>query len=154
MTPFDFAMITGLGVGGDLIPLDPDMGEWVAAWDVLLGARPPLARAGMVRYSWFEEQFRGEDPQTDEGVEQYARGFLLFLFGTTLFSNRWNTVGLYFLSALVVLPRVRSYNWGAASLTTMYGYMSSTSWLRGRLIGGYWRAWEVHDPVPLFHYFA
>ena len=110
MTPFDFAMITGLGVGGDPIPLDPDMGEWVAAWDVLLGARPPLARAGMVRYSWFEEQFRGEDPQTDEGVEQYARGFLLLLFGTTLFSNRWNTVGLYFLGALVVLQRVRFYD--------------------------------------------
>lgn len=27
MTPYDFAMITILGVRGDLIPLDPDMGE-------------------------------------------------------------------------------------------------------------------------------
>ena len=51
MTPFDFAMITGLGIGGDLIPLDPDMGEWVAAWDTLLEARPPTLRAGMVRYT-------------------------------------------------------------------------------------------------------
>ncbi|GMP81200.1 hypothetical protein CsSME_00035990 [Camellia sinensis var. sinensis] len=28
MTPYNFAMITGLGVGGDPIPLNPDMGEW------------------------------------------------------------------------------------------------------------------------------
>ncbi|GMP68946.1 hypothetical protein CsSME_00028377 [Camellia sinensis var. sinensis] len=28
MTPYDFAMITSLGVGGDLIPFDTDMGEW------------------------------------------------------------------------------------------------------------------------------
>ncbi|KAL7236579.1 hypothetical protein ACSBR1_019801 [Camellia fascicularis] len=102
MTPLDFAMITGLGVGGDPIPLDPDMGEWMVAWDALLGARPPILRAGMVRYTWFEEQYRGEDPETDEAAEQYARGFLLFLFGTTLFSNMWNTVGLYFLGALVL----------------------------------------------------
>ena len=27
MTAYDFAMITNLGIGGDLIPLDPDMGE-------------------------------------------------------------------------------------------------------------------------------
>ncbi|KAL7189845.1 hypothetical protein ACSBR1_039472 [Camellia fascicularis] len=69
ITPLDFAMITGLGVGGDPIPLDPDMGERVAAWDVLLGARPPILRAGMVRYTWFEEHYRGEDPDTDEEVE-------------------------------------------------------------------------------------
>ena len=66
MTPFSIAMITGMGVGGDPIPLDPDMGEWVAAWDTLLGARPPTLRAGMVRYTWFK---RGEDPETDEEVE-------------------------------------------------------------------------------------
>ncbi|KAL7176593.1 hypothetical protein ACSBR2_030015 [Camellia fascicularis] len=53
MTPLEFAMIAGLGVGGDLIPLDPDMGEWVAAWDALLGARPPILRAGMVEYRGF-----------------------------------------------------------------------------------------------------
>lgn len=76
-------------------------------------------------------------------MEQYARGFLLFLFGTTLFSNRWNTVGLYILSALVVLQRVHFYDWGTVGLTTFYGYMSSTSRMCGTLIGDYWRAWEL-----------
>ncbi|GMP24633.1 hypothetical protein CsSME_00001830 [Camellia sinensis var. sinensis] len=28
MTPFDFSMLTGIGVGGHPIPYDTDMGEW------------------------------------------------------------------------------------------------------------------------------
>ncbi|KAI8032895.1 hypothetical protein LOK49_LG01G03919 [Camellia lanceoleosa] len=67
----------------------------------------------------------------------------MFLFGTTLFSNRWNIIGLYLLSALVVLQRVLFYDWGGASLPTLYGYMSSTFWVCETLIGGYWRAWEL-----------
>ncbi|KAL7249857.1 hypothetical protein ACSBR1_011939 [Camellia fascicularis] len=62
----------------------------------------------------------------------------MFLLGTTLFANRWNTVGLYLLSALVTLPQVRCYDWGGAGLSTLYGYMSSTSRRRGDRIGGYW----------------
>ncbi|KAL7212342.1 hypothetical protein ACSBR2_015094 [Camellia fascicularis] len=51
MTSYDFSMITGLGVGGDLIPFDMDMDQWEAAWIYLLGARPPLYRPAIVRYS-------------------------------------------------------------------------------------------------------
>ncbi|GMP30320.1 hypothetical protein CsSME_00005038 [Camellia sinensis var. sinensis] len=54
----------------------------------------------MVRYTWFAERFRGIEPETAEETE-------------------WNTVGLYLLSALVTLPRVRFYNWGGAGLTTL-----------------------------------
>ncbi|KAF5933525.1 hypothetical protein HYC85_029696 [Camellia sinensis] len=79
MTPYDFPVITSLGVGGDVIPFDPDMEEWEAAWIELLGVRPPLFRTTMVRYSWFEEQFWGIESETVEEVEQYARGFLMFI---------------------------------------------------------------------------
>lgn len=143
MTPYDFTMITGLDIGGDPIPFDTDMGEWEAAWFELLGAHPPIYQTGMVRYTWFAEQFKGSEPETMEEMEQYARGFLMFVFGTTLFSNKWNTVGLYLLSALVTLPRVRFYNWGRAGLATLCGYMSSTSRLSEDFIGGYWRAWKL-----------
>ncbi|GMP70234.1 hypothetical protein CsSME_00029172 [Camellia sinensis var. sinensis] len=67
----------------------------------------------MVRYTWFAEQFRGTEPETIEEA-------------------KWNTVGLYLPSALVTLPRVRFYDWGRAGLTTLYGYMSSTSHWWGR----------------------
>lgn len=42
MTPYDFAMLTGVEVGGNSIPYNMDMGEWEATWLHLLGARPPL----------------------------------------------------------------------------------------------------------------
>ena len=30
MTPYDFTMLTGIGVGGDLTPFDTEMDEWYA----------------------------------------------------------------------------------------------------------------------------
>ena len=112
----------------------------------LLGAHPPVDRvSGRVRYTWFSSHFRRAEmvPETPEETEQYARGFLMFLFGTTLFADRGNTIGLYLLSALVDLSQVRRYDWGGAGLATLYFYMSATSRGRGDLLGGYWRAWEV-----------
>ncbi|GMP43633.1 hypothetical protein CsSME_00012915 [Camellia sinensis var. sinensis] len=84
----------------------------------------------MVRYTWFVERFRGIEPKTVEEPETVEE------------TEQWNIVGLYLLSALVILPRVRFYDWGGAGLTTLYEYMSSTSHLQRDLIGGYWRAWE------------
>ena len=81
---------------------------------------------------------------TQEDVERYARGFLMFLFGTTIFADRANTVPLCLLSALVDVRDILHYDWGGAALATLYGYMSSASRGSGQLLGGYWRAWEVH----------
>ncbi|GMP77685.1 hypothetical protein CsSME_00033868 [Camellia sinensis var. sinensis] len=70
--------------------------------------------------------FRGTELETSEEIAQYARRFLMFLFGTTLFTDRGNT-----------------YDWGGASLATLYCYMSATSRGRGNIVGGYWRSWEL-----------
>ncbi|KAL7197866.1 hypothetical protein ACSBR2_020396 [Camellia fascicularis] len=113
MTPYDFSILTGTGVGGRLIPYDTDMDEW---------------------------EFQGTEPETLEEIEDYARGFLMFLFGTILFANRGNTVGLYLLSVVVDLSQVRLYDWGAAGLATLYGCMSSISRRSGDRVGGYWQA--------------
>ncbi|KAL7244748.1 hypothetical protein ACSBR2_000166 [Camellia fascicularis] len=137
MTPYDFAMLTCLEVGGRLIPYDSDMGEWEAVWTYLLGAHPPIFRSGMVRYTWFADHFRGTDPVTVEGTEQYAPSFLMFLFGTTLFADRANTIRLYLLSALVDLSQIRHYDWGGAGLASLYRYISSTFHKSGNRVGGY-----------------
>ena len=89
-------------------------------------------------------------PETLEEIEQYAQGFLMFLLGTTLFSDRGNTVGLYLVSALVDLSQVSQSDWVGAGLATLYYYMSATSRGRGNIVGGYWRAWEVPS-APLIY---
>ena len=101
MTPFDFSMLIGIGVGGHPIPYDTDMGEWEAAQIYLLGIRPPISQSRMVRYTQFADHFRGTTPMTYKETEYYARGFLMFLFGTTLYADRANTVELYPMSALL-----------------------------------------------------
>ncbi|GMP93514.1 hypothetical protein CsSME_00043296 [Camellia sinensis var. sinensis] len=148
MTPDDFLILTGIGVGGDPIPFDSDMDQWEAAQIYLLGEVPPLVHPGFVRYSWFEVQFRvqqalvEEDPMTQEAVERYGRGLLMFLLGTTIFANRANTVPLCLLSALVV-TRILRYDWGGTALATLYEYTSSASCCSGQLLRGYWRAWKL-----------
>ncbi|KAF5933242.1 hypothetical protein HYC85_029413 [Camellia sinensis] len=116
MTPYNFSMLTGIGVGGDPIPFDVDMDEWTAAQEAQM---------------------------TQEDVERYARSFLMFLFGTTIFADRANTVPLCLLSTLVDVRDILHYDWGGAALATLYGYMSSASRGSGQLLGGYWRAWEL-----------
>ncbi|GMP23801.1 hypothetical protein CsSME_00001271 [Camellia sinensis var. sinensis] len=98
MTPYDFSMLIGIGVGGHSIPYDMDIDG---------------------------------EPETPEETEHYA-----------------NTVGLYLLSTLVDLPQVQLYDWGGASLATLYGYISSTSRRMGDRVGGYWRAWELEVEMP------
>lgn len=62
-------------------------------------------------------------------------------------------MGLYLLSALVVLPRVQFYDWGSAGLATFYAYMSPGSRQKGNMVRGYWRALEVHTTL-LFSVFC
>ena len=61
-----------------------------------------------------------EAPMTQEAMERYTRGFLMFLFWTTIFTDRANTVPLYLLSALVDVRQILHYDWGGAALATLY----------------------------------
>ncbi|KAI8014106.1 Aspartic proteinase nepenthesin-2, partial [Camellia lanceoleosa] len=53
MTPLDFAMITGLDLGGGPIPYDEDMGQWEAAWMHLLGPASSETEVPEGSYTWF-----------------------------------------------------------------------------------------------------
>ncbi|KAL7161748.1 hypothetical protein ACSBR2_042260 [Camellia fascicularis] len=54
---------------GEPIPLDLDMEEWEVAWLELLGAHLRIYRMGMVGYTWFQERFRGTEPEMIEEIE-------------------------------------------------------------------------------------
>ncbi|KAL7201637.1 hypothetical protein ACSBR1_033357 [Camellia fascicularis] len=144
LTLYDFLMLIGLRIrAGGPVLFDSDMTQWRATQLQLLGVIPDTTSHGMVHYNWFLEHFFSTQPATADAVAQYARDFLIYLLGTTLFVNRENTMGLYILGALVYLPRVVEYDWGGAGLATLCCYMSSISHCKADSLGDYWRAWEV-----------
>ncbi|KAL7250487.1 hypothetical protein ACSBR1_012490 [Camellia fascicularis] len=96
----------------------------------------------MVRYSWFFDHFFDFQLVIPDEVTQYTRSFLIYLFDTTLFANRENTVGLYLLGALVHLPQVEEYDYGGADLATLYCYMIFVCRQKTDTLGGYWRVWK------------
>ncbi|GMP45669.1 hypothetical protein CsSME_00014117 [Camellia sinensis var. sinensis] len=56
------------------------------------GRQPGLIYSEPIRRSTDHQQYRGTVPETVEATKQYARGLLMFLLGTTLLSDRGNTL--------------------------------------------------------------
>lgn len=148
LTPLDFAAITGIRVGGKLIPYDMKLFKKHSALEYFLGRVPKkISDAGTVKYTWFYECFQndmktGRVYATKQEFEQLARSFLLYMFGAALFSNKDSRVHLHYLGAMNNLAAVKDYDWGGAALATLYGHMSVTSRSKKPSMGGYWRVWE------------
>ncbi|EEF45971.1 conserved hypothetical protein [Ricinus communis] len=60
---------------------------------------------------------------TDEEVDQYARSFLMFLFGASIFADIYLTIQLSFLTILVDINAMGSFTWGQATLCQLYRFM-------------------------------
>ncbi|KAL7191242.1 hypothetical protein ACSBR2_023336 [Camellia fascicularis] len=95
-----------------------------------------MREPSLMRYEHLIGHFQHSQPATDE-VTCYARGFILYVLGTTLFANRENTISLHLLGALRDLEWVSEYHWGGTKLATLYMYISSISRGEGELLGGY-----------------
>lgn len=141
ITPLDFAVITGLRVGGEPIPYNTGLVNDNAALKWLLG-RVLLHSGGMATYGQFVKYWDHE-PASDEEAAQMARAYLLYLFGASLFLNRRTRVHLSFLAGLVDLRRAGRYDWGGAALCTLYCFLGAASRGIGDTVGGYWRVVEV-----------
>ena len=57
-------------------------------------------------------------------VDQVARAFLVYLLGSTLFSDPTSFIDLMYLPPLRDLDLVSTYDWGSVALSYMYhGWM-------------------------------
>ena len=81
-----------------------------------------VARGGLVRMGWIKRVCGiVTHASSVEQVECAARGYLLYLLGCTLFTNKSSTrVSIYYLSLLMDLGRVHHYAWGPAALAYLY----------------------------------
>ncbi|KAI8559478.1 hypothetical protein RHMOL_Rhmol04G0177100 [Rhododendron molle] len=114
MTPLDFSVITGLRVGGDLMPYDATTGRSAEFQRLLLGY---VLRAEKedAQYAQLLDLWK-EPPKRRVEEEQMTRCFLLYMLGASLFPNRRNRVHLSFLSALRNVGEIARFDWGRIAL--------------------------------------
>ncbi|XP_028091890.1 protein MAIN-LIKE 2-like [Camellia sinensis] len=103
------------------------------------------AGGSLVRLEWLRSQFAGiTDSDPEEAIECAARGYLLFMLGCTLFSDKSGTrVPVVYLGLLMDLGFIHTYAWGAAALAFLYRQLRYASRSRVKQIGGYMTLLEV-----------
>ncbi|KAI8572489.1 hypothetical protein RHMOL_Rhmol01G0203200 [Rhododendron molle] len=143
ITPGDFALLTGLRVGGDPLPIDPRIHERRGAFDYLLGKTPTVSESSHITYTWLREQFDHTGILTEVSLPQLVWAFLLYLLGQTLFCNKENSVHVQFLAALVDLETIAEFDWGTPALATLYGHLSACSRGVSLSLGGHHRVLEL-----------
>ena len=74
---------------------------------------------------------------TGQEIDQVVRSFLLYLLGTTLFSDAASSLDLVFVMPLRDLDLVSSYDWRSCALAYLYRGMDETV-RRARHFCGFW----------------
>ena len=67
-----------------------------------------------------------------------TRAFLIYLLGSTFFSNQKNTIRLGYLAALTDLDALHTFDWGSAILGNLYTALDSYTFGRVRQLYGFW----------------
>ena len=106
-----------------------------------------VARGGVVRMAWIKWVCGDVSPRSSvEQIGCAARGYLLYLLGCTLFTDKSSTrVPIVYLSLLMDLGQVRHYAWGAAALAYLYRQLGTATRADVRQIAGYLTLLTVKD---------
>lgn len=126
MTPTlqDVALLMGLPIHGY-----PVTGYSTYDWDAvcyqLLGVVPeaPHRQGTTLQLGWLREQFGIPPPEnaTEVILSYYARGYILAMMGSVLFTNTTgDAVSLLYLPLLHNLHNASRYSWGGAVLACLY----------------------------------
>ena len=119
----DVAIILGLRIDGPAITRTCvlDVAELCSE---LLGVTPPVdaLRGSAIFIRWLCQQLSTPGPDADEvDLERSARGFILALMGSFLFTDKKGVrVHLFFPPLLLDLTQTSTYSWGGAVLAHTY----------------------------------
>ena len=137
LTPQDFAVITGLRIGGERIEVNDNLTNCDV--ERLLGGLPPKGSELNVKLSWLVKHLRGI-----EDVEMCVRSFMLLLIGQVLSPNTGSTVSLRYLASLENVDDIGKYDWGGMTYATLLHYMVQYSRCAMNNFGGPLFTWEVN----------
>ncbi|CAN1141500.1 Protein MAIN-LIKE 2, partial [Linum perenne] len=87
----------------------------------LLGTSPPDSSPGALKNSWLKDNFSWLSPNADDTtVEQYARAYILSMFGQFMFCERTGSVvDAYYLAVLQEWETASRFNWGSVVLSVL-----------------------------------
>lgn len=97
------------------------------------------AQGQAVRMEWLRLRFlRVTDGQSEAKNGYAARGYLLYILGCTLFTDKTCTrAPICFLALLWDLNKVHIYVWGAGALVYLYRQLEIASWIEVKQLAGY-----------------
>ncbi|KAL9667392.1 hypothetical protein QQ045_001749 [Rhodiola kirilowii] len=135
----DVSLLTGLPVEGMPVTGRSQI-NFEEVCQRLLGVYPDCdsKSPSIAKRSWFTNHLRVISADADEEMlKKYAKAYLLYLIGITLFSDKSsNTFPLCFLPLLEDLDRICNYSWRSAVLACLYSNMCSACKIRHRGLAG------------------
>ncbi|MCL7034271.1 hypothetical protein MKW94_022542 [Papaver nudicaule] len=96
-----------------------------------------VCRGDRVRMKWLMENLAGKQHQSEDEIDFAVRGYLLFLLGCTIFTDKTGTkVPVVYMKLLEDLSKVTDYAWGASALAFQYRHLGLASRSSVQQIGG------------------
>ncbi|KAL5731847.1 protein-serine/threonine phosphatase [Ranunculus cassubicifolius] len=104
-------------------------------------AKKECSRSPTVSLAWLRNKFQGKlkkDVKDKETIDRYVRGYILYVLGNTIFSDRsGNRVDVYFLENLAVVKDISKFAWGLAALVYLYKQLAFATRATTRQMCGY-----------------
>ncbi|KAK1258772.1 hypothetical protein QJS04_geneDACA018713 [Acorus gramineus] len=137
----DVAILTGLPIDGKPVTGITDHDDWASVCEELLGVGPPAdkIKGGRIFLSWLKETFSiVPDVELDDDIlQQYARAYILFVLGSTIFADgTGNKIHACYLHLFRDFEDAGRYSWGAAALAHLYRALYRGSVLGERMSAG------------------
>ena len=101
--------------------------------------------SGSVKLTYLQQYITNYIARADM-MDAVTRAFLLYLFGSTFFSNQKGTVRLGYLASLARLDQLHTIDWGTAILGTLYTALDSFALGDVRQMYAFWYI------LPLWYY--
>ena len=146
LDPVSFAAITEITCAGDPVPFDTGLhrmtADRVTYIERLLGMVPDMKEIHTIKVDSIRSHYtrqRVEAATSSLQIDQVVRAFLVYLLGTTLFTDTASSIDLMFLLPLRDLDLVSTYDWGSCALA--YLYRSMDELIRGvKRFCGFWHS--------------
>lgn len=96
-----------------------------------------------IPYTLLLNAFQGDKCNSRAKVFYHTRAFILYLLRASLFANSDSNIHLRLLKSLEDVDLIRQFDWGGASLATLYANMGDLSRDRITRVLRYDPVWEV-----------